>query len=99
VLTVNFSSVRDGLPHDASCVVEAGCHPFIRHRSFVFYDKAVVLNADRLETALRQNAIRLHDPVSDELFEQIRVGLNQTPYLRPRIRRFARNCVPFLLNP
>src|SRR5665213_3959999 len=47
-LIVNFSSVRQGAQFDPACVVEAGEHDAIAHRSYAVYRMADIQCADRL---------------------------------------------------
>lgn len=37
VVLVGVTSIRPGLPHDSTCTLACGDHPFIRHPSFVAY--------------------------------------------------------------
>ena len=40
VLMVSLSTVRPGMPHDPTCILYAGDHPFVKHESYVVYQKA-----------------------------------------------------------
>lgn len=37
VALVGATTLRDGIPHDTACVLEAGEHAFIQHRSYLAY--------------------------------------------------------------
>ena len=40
VLLVNLSSVRQSVHFDATCLLQPGCHPFVRVESYVVYRNA-----------------------------------------------------------
>ena len=49
VLLVNFSSVKPSVRFDDACVVDVGDHPYIKKKTFVYYDKARVATDRGLE--------------------------------------------------
>lgn len=48
VVLVNLSTVRPEIPHDTTCVLPAGCHPFVVAESYVRYQDARIYRADDL---------------------------------------------------
>ncbi len=40
-LLVGVASVQTDLPHDPTCLLDAGDHEFIRHKSYVHYARAL----------------------------------------------------------
>ena len=49
VLSVNVTSWREGLSfNDPSCILDVGDHPYIKHKSFVFYKQSVPLRVPGL---------------------------------------------------
>lgn len=48
VLMVSLSSIKQGLPYDASCILYPGDHPFVKKESFVVYQKARIEEADKV---------------------------------------------------
>lgn len=82
---VNISSIRKA-PYDDTCILEPGSHPFINQRSYIAYRHARV---DREESLIQKvNALLFtpHEPLDDELLEQIHNGL----YESPQTRRFLK---------
>lgn len=90
VLVVNISSVKPHVFHDPSCVLQAGCHAFVRHSSWVVYEGATVMDTARINEQVVSRDITTHDPASDELFEQVRKGFDCSPHLKPKIRRYIK---------
>jgi len=41
-LLINVTSLRDGAKYDDTCILEAGEHPFIKHKSYVVYRMAFI---------------------------------------------------------
>lgn len=90
VLVVNFSTVQPGAYHDPACVVQAGCHPFIRHESYVVYRGATVLKVPRLEAKIQTGDVRPDAPVSRIVYDQIRAGFDMSDLVSPKISRYLR---------
>ena len=64
VVIVNMTT-DDGL--DPSCILHAGAHPFVQHRTRIRYDMARIVSDADLERYVVSNTIRLHEPVSAEV--------------------------------
>ena len=45
---VSLSTVRQGVPHDPACILYAGDHAFVKHDSYVVYQKARIEEADKV---------------------------------------------------
>lgn len=43
---------------DDSCVLDVGDHPFIEHKSYVYYRKACIGEVSAIEQALRGNVVQ-----------------------------------------
>lgn len=83
VLMVSLQSIVDQLQQDDSCVVEPGEHLFVRHGSFVRYDKCRKVAANKLVQAVGNGTMIPHDQVSDALFERICSGLKLSTHTPP----------------
>src|SRR5690606_14309055 len=51
-LSVNVSSVPNGVVYDTTCVLTPGDHPFVIHDSFVYYDRADIFGRDTVLTQM-----------------------------------------------
>jgi len=94
ILVVNISSVRPSIPHDPTCILEQGCHNFVTRQSYVAYDRAVVLNSERVATRINDGEFRTLDPCSEELFARVLTGFATSQFVLPKISRFIRNNFP-----
>jgi len=88
VVLVNLSSVREGMPYDETCVLEASAHPFVRHRSFVFYRNARVEQESHILQLTQRGLFKPHVPVSVEVFQRIKAGLFDSPHTKREFKRF-----------
>jgi len=88
VLAVNITSVNPALEYDASCVLQAGEHPFIKHDSYVYYRKADLFNADKMEQAINDGEFQIHHDFTDATFAKILKGFEISPEVSYKIQRF-----------
>lgn len=88
VLMVSISTIRPGIPHDAACVLYAGDHPFVKHRSYVVYQKPRLEAADTLLRGVKSRALVPHDPIDSSIFARICKGLEESRQTPPRFLRF-----------
>ncbi len=88
VVLVNLSSVREGVAHDATCVLDAGDHVFVKRPSFVFYRNARVEPQNHVLRLVEQGVFNPHVPVSAELLQRIKTGLFDSPHTKREFKRF-----------
>ena len=79
VVVIANMTTDDGI--DPSCILDAGDHPFVKHRTRIRYDMARILSDTDLERYVASNAIRLHERVSAEILERIRQGAASSPFI------------------
>jgi hypothetical protein len=89
VVAVNITSMTER--HDPACVLEAGCHPFITHPSYVFYRDASAFSATKLAAGVAAGEVRTHEAVDEALYEKVLEGFKVSRFVKPRIKRFLRN--------
>ncbi|MNJ75190.1 hypothetical protein D3C77_722410 [compost metagenome] len=90
MLVVNISSVKPNVYYDPSCVLQAGCHAFVRHPSWVYYGGATVMSTMRIDEQAALNEIQAQTPASNMLFDEVRNGFDVTPHLLPKIKRYMK---------
>lgn len=90
VLVVNITTLHPNVYHDPSCVLLAGCHPFVRHPSWVVYGEATVMSTLRIDEQVALNEIQTHVPASATVFTQVRAGFDCSPHLLPKIKRYLK---------
>ncbi|EAA0619059.1 hypothetical protein FYL48_21945, partial [Shigella flexneri] len=76
VLVVNISSIKDGVPHDPSCVLNSGDHRFIKHPSYVVYAEAIIWRVDNMVRKQRSGEISVHDDMPEATFNRILDGFD-----------------------
>lgn len=90
VVIFNFTSwVDDGC--DPSCIVEAGEHPHIKHKSYVSY-----LRGREVETTLLRNP-QFCDPqpsVTPDLLYRVQSGAIASVYTKTKYANMVRDCMP-----
>jgi hypothetical protein len=85
---VNLSSVREGVPHDATCVLEPGEHPFVAQRSFVFYRNARIERESHVTQVMLQGLFKPHAPMPETVLQRIKAGLFASPHTKREFKRF-----------
>jgi hypothetical protein len=82
IVIVNVTSWKNNAAgiNDESCVINAGEHPRILHKSFVFYRKAKFTTLSELASALNCNAIIKDESCSDALLDKILDGASNSRY-------------------
>ncbi len=75
-LIVNFTSWR--VDKDQACVVEAGEHPYIKHKTCVEFKGAKLVATAKLEECLRSGALAPHEPLSANLLAKIRAAVSNS---------------------
>ena len=78
VLMVSLSTVRQGVPHDPTCILYAGDHPFVKHDSYVVYQKARLEEADKVLRGVKSGQLVAHDPMDGAVFARMCKGLEES---------------------
>lgn len=87
VLLVNLSSVRAGVPYDATCVLGAGEHEFVRHPSFVFYRNARIETVNHVLRLVEQGRFKPQVAMPAEVLQRIKSGLFASPHTKREFKR------------
>jgi hypothetical protein len=82
VVLVNVSTVREGAECDDTCILEPGCHRFIRQKSFVVYRAARIEPESRVAKLVKQGFFRPHEAVDAELLGRIKSGIASSPFTK-----------------
>ncbi|MCZ6634220.1 MAG: hypothetical protein O7G87_12510 [bacterium] len=85
IARVNLTSFRDG--SDTTVVFEPGDHPWIRHRTIVYYAQAKVSRAASFKTVGESGQYEVVDFLS--LMDRILEGLSISPHTPPDVLRFC----------
>jgi hypothetical protein len=87
-LLVSICSLRPDRFHDPACVIEAGEHPRISHKSWVEYRRSHIARAGALVNGEKAWLYKQDAPVCDELFERITTGLLRSDHVPERVKRY-----------
>lgn len=82
VLLVNLSTVRPGVHFDATCLLQPGCHPFVKIESYVVFRSARVDSEEHLLALVRKGLFRPQDPMPAAIVGAIRSGLLASPFTK-----------------
>lgn len=89
-LLLNFSTVKQGVWHDPTCIVEAGVHPFITSQSFVEYRFAQIQSGERLSKMVNGWVYRrARDDVDANLVNSMLAGVTESPFTRGRVKKYV----------
>ncbi len=78
VVAVNVSSVKSHNNYDPTCILDVGDHPFIRHKSFVYYRHAAIFKVSYIKQGIATGDIILQEKASDRLMSAILAGFAQS---------------------
>lgn len=93
MLLVNCSSIMEDKPYDSTCILNEGDHPFIKHKSYIYYRQARIEHLRDIEAGIRANRFTTHQIADDVLYERILRGIFVSQYIEPRYQRFTRNAI------
>jgi len=83
-ILVGISTVRKA-PYDQTCIIEAGAHDFIKNQSYAYYRKARLDFVSHLNSMVRVNSFRPHNPATIELLDAVRNGLHKSKQTKKHI--------------
>lgn len=82
VLLVNLSTVRQGVHFDATCLLQPGCHPFVKVESYVLYRSARVEPEAHVLALVQKGLFTPQDPMPVAIVGDIRSGLIASPFTK-----------------
>lgn len=83
LVLVNVTTVRDGAECDATCILEAGCHPFVKQESFTVYRSARIEPLAHVARLVKQGFFKPHHSAVDAaLLARIRTGLRSSAFTK-----------------
>jgi len=88
VLMVSLSTIRKGIPHDPTCILYAGDHPFVKHDSYVVYQKARLEEADKVLRGVKNGQLVPQEPMDGTVFARICKGLEDSKLTPSKLLTF-----------
>jgi len=87
-LLVGVSSISADLPHDPTCLLHAGDHEFIRHRSYVHYARALVQPSQSILNGVKKGVLVPKALLVSEIFARVCKGLVESRFTPPIVVSF-----------
>jgi len=87
LVIVNFTTYQGFGGEDQSCLLDKAEHPFIKHKTYVNYRDAKVVQIHNLEKLQTTGLITRMTPVTNILLAKILEGAEQSPFLKFEIRK------------
>lgn len=88
MLLVGVATVYNDIPHDSTCYLYPGDHPFIRRKSYVYYARARIEPAKKLLEGTKQGLMIPQGAIDSGIFARICQGLLESRHTAPKIRQF-----------
>ena len=73
---------------DKSCVLQVGAHPFIRHKSWIFYARARAMSFKEIYDGIRNGLLVEKEKMSDIMVLEIQQGAKDTKFLPGELKHF-----------
>ncbi|EIJ42003.1 hypothetical protein BegalDRAFT_1100 [Beggiatoa alba B18LD] len=93
ILVVSITSLKSGIPYDATCVLKSGEHPFIQHDSYVLYHRAEIRETAQLKRCVEINQCIVKEMMNIDVFQRICKGLIESSFTPEKIKNFYRSLV------
>ena len=88
VLLVGIATRNLKLPHDATCVLYPGDHPFVTRESYVNYRFARIEEADKLVTGVQKGLLVPKGTIDTGIFARVCQGLFDSRHTVPKMLSF-----------
>jgi hypothetical protein len=82
---------KNGKPfggQDESCVLPAGCHPFIKHESYVLYAKSRKMSYAEIFNGLKRGILIRKEDMPTQYLQDMQKGATISPYLPDELLHF-----------
>ena len=87
-LLVGVTTIHAAIPHDPACELHPGDHPFIRHRSCVFYAQARIEISQKLIDGVKRGIFAPQGMLVEDLFARVCHGLTLSRSTTPKVLAF-----------
>ncbi len=89
-LLTSLSHLDAGLPHDPTCILLPGDHPFVTRDSYINYRTSRIQETAKILNGIAAGVFVAKDPMDDGIVDRICDGLTRSPHVPEKIRRFYR---------
>lgn len=88
-LLVGIASVQPDLPHDSTCLLHAGDHEFIRHKSYVHYAQARIEPSQSILNGVKKGVLVPKAMLVEEIFVRVCKGIVESRFTARKIVSFC----------
>ena len=82
---------KEGKPfygQDSSCLLPAGCHPFIKEKSYISYRNSKIMNLVKIFNGLQKGSIARKDDFDARYIQDMQKGAEKSPFIPGKFKRF-----------
>jgi hypothetical protein len=73
---------------DDSCILPAGCHPFIKHKSYVRYKNARKMSAYEILVGIKKGLLIKKEDMDPAIIQSMQRGAEESPHLPEELTPF-----------
>lgn len=73
---------------DDSCILPAGCHPFIKQKSYIRYYNAKAMSLVEIFNGKNKGILTMREDFAPALVQDMQRGAEESPFLPEEFRRF-----------
>ena len=73
---------------DSTCILEAGCHNFIKHKSWIDFSRARAMSYEEIFNGIRKGVLISKENMSPEIVAKIQEAAKKTDFLPTNLERF-----------
>ena len=90
IAMANLSSVPPhGVMFDRTCILQADCHPSVRHDSYVYYKGTRIEQLRDVLLRLEQGVYIAGEPLAPQLLQAIKNGLLNSPFTKREFKQLG----------
>lgn len=89
-LLTSLSTLDAALPHDPTCILHPGDHPFVTRDSYVSYRASRIIEATKIINGVQSGRFVVKDLMDSGIVERICDGLTTSQQTAEKIKRFFR---------
>jgi len=86
-LLVSISKWRNDFC-DPTCILEPGCHAFVRHKSWVMYRSATIETSDTLMRGVGEGILQPRDCLDANIYKSVEDGILKSPHTPRKFKTF-----------
>ena len=90
LLLTSLSTLDTALPHDPTCILRLGDHPFVTRDSYVSYQSSRIQETTKIINGVASGVLVVKDPMASGIVDRICDGLLSSPHTAEKIKRFFR---------